>query len=394
MKNIEYVKPLPYMVFYMEKRSSGFIFYKDGFMAAQEEITIKSQALARKKRLSIIIPFYNVEKYALKTAASIVSQEFNDFEIILVDDGSTDKSSEFLESGLRELDVTVIHQKNEGPGSARNAGIRKAVGEYILFIDGDDFLLPDALTSIWEKLKNEKPDILFGRYIRWRTPDKFISGKQWSFSPPHDIKDLPEYMVSSVPEPIWNVWRYVVNREYIERNNLHFETGVYCEDIKWTLTLLENVKSISFLDTPFYAYNDRRPDSIMNTLSVKRVLDLNDIVQSIAIKYYNRPIIVNALVFESFFYINEYCTFSRNDRKDIYESYKGMFLLYKEANSLIIKLAGKCRGRFMFYMLSIVLFVLKYTRRFFLSLRQKDDGYEGETAYQHNYTGISSQKSN
>lgn len=319
-----------------------------------------------KKKLSIIIPLYNVEDYVYKAIESVTNQSFEGLEIVLVDDGSTDASLETALSALNGFkDVISIKQANIGLGGARNSGVKGASGEYVMFLDSDDYLLPEAFTNIMKVLEKDHPDVLFGRYVRHRSQGVLLSA-DYEFRPPTSKEKRTEYILGALPEPSWNAWRYVCRREFIVKHKLAFEPGVYCEDVKWSLILLETADTISFLREPFYAYNDRRPGSIMNARTVKRLLDLNATVLELTEKYAERPEICRVLIRESFFYINEYCTFSRKDRKVIFERYKAVLSRFKLSSSRIHHVAGLCGSPPALYMLSVALYFVKHVRRFFM----------------------------
>ena len=112
-------------------------------------------------KVTVVIPVYNVEKYLKKCVDSVITQNFNDFEIILVDDGSTDNSGVLCDDYASKYEfISVIHQENKGLGGARNTGIEAANGEYILFLDSDDFLAPDCLKICCEKAEQYNCDMV------------------------------------------------------------------------------------------------------------------------------------------------------------------------------------------------------------------------------------------
>ena len=111
--------------------------------------------------ISVIIPVYNVEKYLNACIESVLSQSFNDYEIILVDDGSTDNSGALCDEFAAKYDsISVIHQENKGLGGARNTGIDAAKGSYILFLDSDDTIDPDCLKICYEKAEKHNCDMV------------------------------------------------------------------------------------------------------------------------------------------------------------------------------------------------------------------------------------------
>jgi len=315
------------------------------------------------KKLSVIIPLYNVENYVGKTATSIASQAFDGLEVIVIDDGSTDSSLAVCMKHLGSIDTVVIQQENLGLSSARNAGIQASSGQYILFLDSDDFLLPNAFENMLPLLESETPDVLFGRYLLW-TPNKGLWGSNpYEFALPENHHKRTEYILCELPDPSWNAWRYICRGNFIKERKIFFEEGMLCEDVPWTLELLEQADSLSFLQEPFYAYYHRRSNSIMNTLNPQRLIDLNNIISKRLLIYKDRPAIYRKLVWQSFFYINEYCLFKRKDRKQIWNSYQKILPLYRQSTSITHRVTGQCQNPLLFHLISIAMLMIRQTRR-------------------------------
>lgn len=314
------------------------------------------------KKLSIIIPLFNVEKFIARATKSIVSQAFDGLEIVIVDDGSTDNSYEVCLNGLAGLDVIGIKQENSGPGGARNTALKKAAGEYILFLDGDDFLLPGAFENIMKTLDEHKPDALFGRYVKWMHGIGFLKSKTYEVKLPDDPEKRTEYILGGLPELSWNIWRYVCRRKIIIDNCIFFHESAYCQDMPWVLELLETAESVVCLSKPFYAYNYRRQQSITNTFMAKRFVDRNKLVSEMLEKCENRPVLCRAIVHQAFLYINEYRSLNKQDKKAVYDNYKGILPLFRLSDSVIHKLAAGCKNKVLFNCLSIALSVAKAIR--------------------------------
>ncbi|MCL1998620.1 MAG: glycosyltransferase [Turicibacter sp.] len=320
-------------------------------------------------KLSVIIPMYNVGRYVRRAAESVVSEQVGDWlEVIAVDDGSTDDTISICEKSFGNFsNFRLIKQPNTGPGGARNTGIAAATGEYIMFLDGDDFLLPNALQNILALLEKENPTVLFGRYLRWMDGEGIIPAKQADFQPAKNLT-ITEYILGVFPEPSWNsAWRYVCKRDFILENGLFFAPTMYCEDMKWVLELLgkleETARKLAFLPEPFYAYNYRRTGSIMNSTSPKRILDLTTIIAEMLPKYRERPIVCRELIWQVFYYINEYCTFTKNERRLIFAGYLRVLPMFEMSGSWFYRCIGKIQWRWMFYWLSVGLFAGKILRR-------------------------------
>ena len=323
-------------------------------------------------KISVVIPLYNVAEYADKAAKSIKSQAFAGLEIVLVDDGSTDDSLERYAECLDGLNVVKLSQSNSGPGGARNTGIKNASGEYIAFLDADDFFLPNAFSNIRSALENDNPDVLFGRFHLWTADKGLVRTKSPSKPPPADTRSQAEYILGGQREAAWCPVRYIFKRAFVLKHKVFFSEQMLCEDVKWVVDLLMAVEKhegkISFLQEPFYAYYNRRPGSTMNTYSVKRLEDLNSIVTELIKKYPDRLVICRALVWESFYYINEYCLFGKTDRMQILECYKQVLPRYRVADLWIIRQTSKLRHPTVFLALSLALYITKMARRCLLDL--------------------------
>ena len=323
-------------------------------------------------KISIIIPLYNVEQHIKKAARSLVEQAFNGLEIVLVDDGSSDNSLLVFENSLLNLKVKSIRQENQGPGGARNTGIRAATGEFVMFLDADDFLLPNAFTDIHAIISKEKPDIIFGSYNLWTEEKGIIETKKAITKPPNDPKQLTDYIIGKQPLVSWGPVRYICRHEFLLEHSIFFETGVLCEDIKWSIDLLmaaeNNGGKITFLHEPFYVYNYRRQGSTMNSINPKRLIDLNNTVAYLLTKFIHRPVICIALVRESFFYANEFFLLNKEDKELVMESYKKVLPLYTRSKFVFHRIAGKLQHPFAFFVFSAALYTVKIVRRTFINL--------------------------
>ena len=363
-------------------------------------------------KLSIIIPLYNVEELIERAAKSIVSQTFSEdaaiycerettskaqsklrnpnrsgkmhffptrsIEVIVVDDGSTDSSLEVCLYNLEPLrtkgiNIISISQANKGLSAARNAGIHAATGDYILFLDADDFLLPNALTNVIESLNAARCDVLFGRYLVWNPKKGFRPLKQYDYNPPYSSDktnttdySLMDYILTKLPESSWNVWRYICKREFIITNDLFFEEGMLCEDVSWTINMLDKATAVHFMPEPFYAYYHRRPGSIMNSTTVKRITDLNTIILRFLHKFRHAPersALYKTLANESFVYIYEYCLFAKADRKVLFDSYMLLLPMFSHSQSRIHRIAAMFKHPVMLFWLSVCMMCAVKLRR-------------------------------
>ena len=211
---------------------------------------------------SVVIPVYNVEKYLPKCVESVLGQSFSDFEIILVDDGSKDKSGEMCDSYARQdARVKVVHQKNQGLGCARNSGLRVASGDWILFLDSDDFWEKNALIEVAEKIDKFPGQEIY--VCRWR---KFCENKNTRAIENSEIIGLPRDEIiyfSSLEEEVmyynahcdWAVWKFVIKRTTIIGLSIFFLKNVrYGEDLYWVIKLFAQVRQLCFVNVLLYNY--------------------------------------------------------------------------------------------------------------------------------------------
>ena len=214
-------------------------------------------------KLSIIVPIYNVAPYLRKCVDSLLVQDISDYEIILVDDGSTDNSgaiADELVDAFRlsplasRLEMRVIHQSNSGLSEARNTGTREAQGDYILFVDSDDYLQPNTLGTLLEQAEHDNLDVL--RFCYHNVKE---SGE--AFAPYKDMTNYNDYSVTATDgltflnERMGNqcyVVQFLVKTEIV-RHEL-FTPGIYFEDTDWTPRMLLRAKRVASTDLVVYNY--------------------------------------------------------------------------------------------------------------------------------------------
>jgi len=228
-------------------------------------------------KFSIIIPAYNVADYLPACLNSVLSQDFSDYEIILVNDGSTDSTGQICDEYQKYHSVQAIRQKNAGLSEARNSGIKKATGEYLIFLDGDDLLTPFALTKIATALTNfqkttKAPIDLLRFQCQDLLPDgTFISRTETGFSPmpgPAAFPLLARYHYTE------NAWLYAYRTEFFKSNHFTYAKGRLAEDFGLTPLIIAHATSVASISNICYSYR-LRSGSIMHdpTKLHKRVAD-------------------------------------------------------------------------------------------------------------------------
>lgn len=223
-------------------------------------------------RFSIIIPVYNVEQYLDECVKSVLAQTYTDFEILLIDDGSPDNSGALCDKLAKEDSrIRVFHQENRGLSGARNTGIRNAVGEYLQFLDSDDWWAsPDVLREIADRLDLIDADVL--SYDYRKSYDGKLSATYFGSAAdaPTDLgDDSLDYMISN---SLWvtGACNKAIRRSLFDGGDLFFREGITSEDIDWTLRLALKARRFDYCSTVAFVYRQRN-GSISHSISLKAV---------------------------------------------------------------------------------------------------------------------------
>ena len=258
-------------------------------------------------KLSFIVPVYNVAPYLRKCVDSLVHQDFNDYEIILIDDGSTDESGKIcdeLRESIRDerLVVRVLHQENGGLSAARNAGIKAAKGEYICFVDSDDYWEPNVLGGLMAQVKRDDLDVLRFDYQNVRIVESQESRAKSQepvyemFEPnktpryidrKNEIVDGETYLNTRMGYACYAVMFVIrrallmVSEMYNVENDCLFREGIHFEDVDWLPRMMLKAKQVNSTQTIVYDYFIRQ-GSITKTQGDKEKIRKN-VEDSIAI---------------------------------------------------------------------------------------------------------------
>lgn len=212
-------------------------------------------------KFSIIIPVYNVEKYIKKCLDSVVNQTVKDYEVILINDGSTDNSMEIA----KKYSFKTINQKNQGQSAARNHGIKEAKGDYIVFLDSDDTIEKDYLEKIEESLK-DKPDVIrIQARETYETKDD-IAYPEEGFDTCNGVEAFEKICKYHFVDA---VALYVVRREYYEKEKFSFAEGMLHEDFRLIPLLIMKAKKVKSLSYIGYNYLQRE-NSTMNSTDYQK----------------------------------------------------------------------------------------------------------------------------
>lgn len=224
----------------------------------------------RRPLISVIVPIYNVETYLNNCIESIVNQKYNNLEIILVDDGSTDNSFSLCNIwALRDSRIKVLHKKNGGLSDARNAGLQIAKGDFIAFVDSDDWIEDGFLQKLYSAILQSDADIAECS-VRFVDEDgKTI--KERSVKNGSKILQKVEALQALILENgvYQTVWNKLYRRAVID--DIFFEVGKCNEDEFWTYKVIDNAESIILVDCPLYNYRQRQSSIMGKGYTIKRL---------------------------------------------------------------------------------------------------------------------------
>lgn len=283
---------------------------------------MKNQAFV----FSIIVPVYNTEKFLAKCIDSILGQKYEDWELLLIDDGSTDSSGSICDNYAKNDNrIKVLHQQNAGPGAARNRGLDNACGEFVVFVDADDWVDSTFLSDYIESMQNS--DIVYQGHRKEYNDGKSIK-----------VSDL-ELNSSDIAVAIRTLWEHdyfgytclkCFRRSIIEDNNIRFDTDVYFrEDTIFTAQYFKYVKNVKVLPVANYHYRYLDSSLQHTRFNVKEMLTVDDRIYEAFSKYFENESF--RIFTEQWYLVNLHngikksftrenrCSFTDNERKILIE---------------------------------------------------------------------------
>ena len=235
-------------------------------------------------KISVIIPIFNVEEYLEDTLNCLLNQTIiEDMEILMIDDGSTDNSRYIIEKYALDYDnFHAFHQENQGPSKSRNLGISLAKGEYIQFLDSDDYISPDGYESLYELAKRNDSDIassVMVRLKRYNVKDSYFFIKGYK----NIDKTMDSVNLNDYPELIWDTFstNKLFKKEFILKNDLKFSHTGYYEDVPFGLESLMLTDKISILKDVFYFWRIRENSNLSITQQYSNVDNFKDRIKMI-----------------------------------------------------------------------------------------------------------------
>lgn len=299
-------------------------------------------------KISIIIPVYKVEKYLNECINSVISQTYQDIEVILVDDGSPDNCPQICDEFMKkDPRIKVIHKKNGGLSDARNQGFLQATGEYVVFLDSDDFWTSNNAIASWiEKINEYSPDILI-----------FESKKYYSQSNSHGktgeigISDKKVFegteILELMKENVFRIcaWDKVVSRDYLIRNNIDFVVNQTSEDMEWCIKLILSKPRIVIDKQVYHAYRQQNTESLTARISSKNVYDVAGTIKKYATESFEAnpmQIVVNHFVSNIYVqWLNLTTMISQDSIRELLKEMKSYWYLLKFDNYPLVRKTSK-----------------------------------------------------
>lgn len=293
--------------------------------------------------LSIIVPIYNVEDYLEECLESLYNIKNIELEIILVNDGSKDNSFKIMEKfkDMYPEKTVLINKENGGLSSARNAGMKAAVGEYISFIDSDDFIDVDEFERFFKEGQKDKLDVIVGN-MRYYTPEKtgdplfrsdviknsgILKGVDFFW----ELFQKPKCFREEVVDDIYR-------REFLLKNDIWFNENIVHEDSEFTPLVYLKAEKVRYIDRAFYFYR-QRTGSIMNKVSEKSIVSLESICERFFDEYKKLDSakgreVLSALIL-SFYSVVVYKRYNgAGDWKRVHKRYKELYSALKNSKKV------------------------------------------------------------
>lgn len=277
-------------------------------------------------KISVIVPVYGVEDYIKKCIESLVNQTFKDFEILVVNDGTKDKSIDIIKENFNDKRIIILDKENGGLSDARNFALPFAKGEYVMYVDSDDYVHPEILEKMYNKAKEDSSDIVCS--LSYKVEKDVVTPLEVPYN--EDLDVVRRYILNRP-----SAWTKLVKKEIMERKELAFLKGKIYEDVATMPALALYTDKISFINDYLYYYLIR-DGSIMNQRVYKK--NMEDIFDSLDHLY-------------SLFVLNKKEKEFQEELESIYISHllhnmALSFILYKEGKNSLIRASKIIKERF------------------------------------------------
>lgn len=265
----------------------GGWFCVSSYMSHLERIEVGEESHGDIK-VSVIIPVYNTEKYLDECLDSVENQTLKETEIICVNDGSKDNSQKILEEHAKnDSRIKVINQENAGVAAARNHGLREARGDYVAFLDSDDFVAPWAYEKLYGSAKKYRVDVVASELTKFEDGTEFdLSGMK------HDDTKVSLHRCRKYQNPFYDMisnTAFMVTklyrRDFLSKNGIWFKDGVtHYEDGLFNFLVFARLSEVVYDENPFYCYRIDRPGSAVTEFNAKKVLKASTTVSKELVK--------------------------------------------------------------------------------------------------------------
>ncbi len=232
-------------------------------------------------KVSVIVPVYNVEKYLIKSLDSLVNQTLEDIEIIVVNDGSTDNSKKIIEVYKEKYQdkIKYLEKPNGGLSDARNFGIPHATGEYIAFLDSDDYVELDTYEKMYNKAKEENADMVECDFI-WEYPNKTKIDTGTIYTNKKEMLTYARVVA----------WNKLIKRDLLEKYKIKFPKGLRYEDVEFFYKMVPYYNKVSFVKEPLIHYIQR--ESSISKVQNERTKEIFEVLDNV-IEYYKNKNLYN-----------------------------------------------------------------------------------------------------
>lgn len=290
-----------------------------------------------KIKVSVIVPVYKVEKYLSTCIESLLCQTLKEIEIILVDDGSPDNCPALCDAyALKDSRIKVIHKTNGGVSDARNIGIKKATGEYIGFVDPDDWVKPEMFQTMYQNATQSNADVVVcNLFIYEQDKQKTIKKPYWSNVKTGIVSKKKIYRNMFI-KPCY-IWNKIYKKNFLDKNKLHFIKGYIYEDIPFFTQVMLLAKSVSYCPLYLYFYRIGRNDSLSRGKSEKQldIIDIAQITQNILKKLkVPQSVYKNFKKWQIQIYVWMYCLLPDNQKEKALAKIKKKQLIQEIMNNI------------------------------------------------------------
>lgn len=292
-------------------------------------------------KFSVIIPAYNSEEFISRAVNSVLDQTYKNYELIIINDGSTDNTSKICHQFAHiNKNIQVIDKKNEGLSAARNTGIKKASGEYLVFLDSDDKLhSSDTLQKIIPYC-NGKPDMIIGNVIGVRNKKSLLisDNSKLDIEKNDNIKEIVSKYILDNQQPPWLAFQNIINRDFLKKEGVLFnESTSTQEDLLFFFQLIQVVKSVKLIDEVLVDYTLSRKGAITTVISFSNVYNALINFATVYDHYSFNEVVKKYIAGRFADYVPPVAGFSKEKKRKLYRFIETKKYILKDARSDILK---------------------------------------------------------